>query len=57
MNFMVVTAVALWFDTISIIAHVIRMNTIISMVAVLVAASDLCTRKKHILSAIMLSRL
>ena len=28
MNFMDVTAVALWFDAISIIAHVTRMNTI-----------------------------
>ena len=28
MNFMAVTAVALWFDAILIIAHVIRMNTI-----------------------------
>ena len=28
MNFMVVTAVALWFDAIEITAHVIRMNTI-----------------------------
>ena len=28
MNFMVVAAMALWFDAILIIAHVIRMNTI-----------------------------
>ena len=45
---------ALWFDTISIIAHVIRMNTLSIVTMLCCFRLILCIGKEHIINVIML---